>query len=279
MECKKYATAVDGYASALRAQEKSAATVEKYLRDVSAFLAFLGDRAIERAALLDYKAQIAARYSPNAANSVLAAINSFLRFLGEGALSLRRLRVQKSAFCPEEREISRAEYERLVRTADSRGKRRLSLVLQTVCGTGIRISELKFITVEALSRGEACVNCKGKLRRIFIVRELRKKLAAYARSRGIVTGAVFVTRGGAPLDRSNVWRDMKALCAAARVNPKKVFPHNLRHLFARVFYELDRDISRLADVLGHSSVDTTRIYIISNGAEHKRRLERMHLIL
>ena len=168
---------------------------------------------------------------------------------------------------------------RLCRTAEKCGNMRLNLILQTLCATGIRISELRFVTVEAAKSGEMTVNCKAKTRTVFIIRELKDKLLRYAKQRGIKSGMIFVTRSGCAVDRTNIWREMKALCINANVNPQKVFPHNLRHLFARVFYEIEKDIAKLADILGHSSINTTRIYIISTGMEHRRRMENMHLIL
>lgn len=155
----------------------------------------------------------------------------------------------------------------------------MSLIIQTICSTGIRVSELKYITVQALADGEAQVNCKGKIRMVFIVPQLRKKLKMYVRKAGITHGAVFVTKSGSPMDRSNIWREMKNLCRQAKVSPTKVFPHNLRHLFARIFYGLEKDIAKLADVLGHANLSTTRIYIVTTGTEHKRKMERMQLIL
>ena len=182
-------------------------------------------------------------------------------------------------FCSEEKELTREEYARLIRAAKAKRDERLCMVLQTICGTGIRVSELRFITVESVKRGESAVSCKGKTRVIFIVPELRKKLLDYAKKQNIGSGSIFITRSGKPLSRTNVWRDMKALCFDANVNPKKVFPHNLRHLFARVFYTIEKDIAKLADILGHSSINTTRIYIVSTGLEHRRRMEQMRLIL
>ncbi|MCQ2463553.1 MAG: tyrosine-type recombinase/integrase, partial [Clostridia bacterium] len=180
--------------------------------------------------------------------------------------------------CPEEKGLTKQEYLRLCRTAEKRGNERLSLILQTICATGIRVSELRFITVEAVKKSEAAVRSKGKRRTVFIVKELQKKLLRYAREQGITSGAVFVTRTGKIMSRTNIWREMKVLCKEADVNPQKVFPHNLRHLFARVFYNIEKDIAKLADILGHSSINTTRIYIISTGSEHRRRMEKMRLI-
>ena len=229
--------------------------------------------------MLDYKADLMRHYAAGSVNSILAALNRFLSLLDREDCRVRRLRVQYQAYAPEEREITAQEYAALVRTARETGRTRLALVLETICATGIRISELPAITAEAARRGVAVVRCKGKSRRVILPSRLQNKLLRYIKQRRIAYGSVFVTRTGTPLDRSNIWREMKALCRAAGVSDKKVFPHNFRHLFARTFYQLDKDLAKLADLLGHSSINTTRIYIRSTGAEHRRFLERMHLVL
>ena len=267
----------------LEEEERAKNTVDKYLRDLRAFVAFLrargGEAAADRRAVLDYKAELERRYAPSSANSMIAAINSFFRFLDHPELCVRRLRIQRQVFCKEERELTRVEYLRLVEAAE-RGKNvRLAMLLQTICGTGIRVSELRFITCEAVRLGRAVVRCKSKTRTVFLVRDLQKKLREYCRREGIRHGCVFVTASGKPLDRSNIWREMKALCRAARVDPRKVFPHNLRHLFARSFYALEKDLAKLSDILGHSSINTTRVYILSTGREHRSEMEKMRLIL
>ena len=178
-----------------------------------------------------------------------------------------------------EKELTKAEYMRLVNTAKQKGNERLNLILQTICGTGIRVSELQYITVEAVKCSEAVVSLKGKTRSVFIVKELQKKLLRYAAEQKIHSGCIFITRTGKPISRTNIWREMKGLCEQAGVNPQKVFPHNLRHLFARIFYGIEKDIAKLADILGHSSINTTRIYIISTGDEHRKRMEHMRLII
>ena len=208
-----------------------------------------------------------------------SATKSFFSFFGWDDLKVKSLKLQQQVYCPAEKELTKAEYTRLCKAAQRRHNERLNLILQTICGTGIRVSELQFITVEAAKCGEAVVRCKGKTRAVFIVRELRQKLLRYAAEQNIRSGMIFVTRTGKPISRTNIWREMKALCIEADVNPQKVFPHNLRHLFARVFYGIEKDIAKLADILGHSSINTTRIYIISTGMEHRRRMENMHLIL
>lgn len=263
----------------LGSEEKSGATVEKYMHDVRVFYDFMKGKPLEKAAILEYKSSLSAGYAVTSANSMLAALNTFLRFLNRQHLCVKQFRIQRQAYCPEEKELTKAEYLRLVDAAKKKGNERLNLIIQTICGSGIRVSELQFITVEAVQKGEAFVSCKGKNRRIFIVDDLKKKLLRYIREQSIKSGAVFVTKNGKPVSRHNIWRDMKALCESACVPPSKVFPHNLRHLFARTFYRIEKDIAKLADILGHTSINTTRIYIITTGAEHRRRMESMHLII
>ena len=263
----------------LLCEERSAATVEKYLHDLRVFYAFMDGKELNKAAVLEYKSDLLNKYAVTSANSMLAAVNAFFRFLGYYELCVKQYKIQKSAFCPEEKELTKAEYVRLIEAAKKKGNERLNLMIQTICGSGIRVSELEYITVEAVERGEAFVNCKGKNRRIFIVAELRKKLLQYIKKQNIKSGAVFVTKNGKPVSRHNIWRDMKALCNDADVSPSKVFPHNLRHLFARTFYRLEKDIAKLADILGHTSINTTRIYIVTTATEHKRKMENMRLII
>ena len=219
------------------------------------------------------------RYAPASVNTMLAAVNRFLAFCGWPELRLRPVKVQRALFLNEEKELTRAEYVRLVRAAESGGNRRLSLVIQTICATGIRVSELKFITAEAIAAGRAEVANKGKRRMVFLPEQLRRLLKTYLKKEKITAGAVFVSRNGRPLDRSNIWRDMKVLCASAGVESGKVFPHNLRHLFARTFYALEKDLSRLADILGHTNVTTTRIYTAESGAVHARQIGRLGLVV
>lgn len=260
-------------------EEKSANTIEKYIRDIKAFSAFC-PAPLTKETVIAYKQNlIASGYAVRSINSMLFSLNSLFSFLGWYELRIKTLKLQRQIFCPEGKELTKAEYERLCRTAQRNHNERLGLILQTICSTGIRVSELPFITVEAARRGEATVALKGKIRRIFIVRELQKKLLRYISVHELKSGPVFVTRTGKPLSRTNIWREMKNLCHKANVNPEKVFPHNLRHLFARVFYRLEKDIAKLADILGHTSINTTRIYIISTGTEHRRRMERMQLTL
>ena len=260
-------------------EERSVATIQKYIRDVKAFTAYAQNSAISKEIVIAYKKYLQENYAVRSVNSMLASINSLFLFLGWHDLKVKALKLQKQVYCPEEKELTKAEYTRLCRTAERKHNERLNLILQTICGTGIRVSELQFITIEAVKHGEAVVRCKGKTRAVFIVRELRQKLLRYAAEQNIQSGMIFVTRTGKPISRTNIWREMKALCIEADVNPQKVFPHNLRHLFARVFYGIEKDIAKLADILGHASINTTRIYIISTGMEHRRRMENMHLIL
>ena len=260
-------------------EERSAATVEKYLHDLRVFYAFMDGKKLDKTAVLEYKSDLLNKYAVTSANSMLAAVNAFFRYLGYYELCVKQYKIQKSAFCPEEKELTKAEYVRLLEAAKRKGNERMNLIIQTICGSGIRVSELQYITVEAVGRGEAFVNSKGKNRRIFIVAELRKKLLSYIKTQNIKSGAVFVTKNGKPVSRHNIWRDMKALCNDAGVSPSKVFPHNLRHLFARTFYRLEKDIAKLADILGHTSINTTRIYIVTTAAEHKRKMENMRLII
>lgn len=260
-------------------EEKSAATVEKYIRDIRAFAAFTMGTAITKETVISYKKQLQGRYAVRSVNSMLASINSLFARLGWNELKVKTVRLQQQIYCTEEKEMTRAEYARLCRTAERKHNGRLNLILQTICGTGIRVSELQYITVEAARRGEAVVSCKAKSRNVFIIKELQKKLLRYAAERNIKSGMIFVTRTGKPISRTNIWREMKALCEEAEVSPQKVFPHNLRHLFARVFYGIEKDIAKLADILGHSSIDTTRIYIMSTGVEHRSRMERLHLMI
>ncbi len=261
-------------------EEKSDHTVDKYLRDALVFAGFLAGQAVTKDAAVSYKQKLLDDgYAVKSVNSMLASINSLLSFLGWLDCKVKAIKQQRQIFCSEDKELTKAEYIRLLNAAKQKKNDRLNLILQTICGTGIRVSELEYITVEAAQAGQATVRCKGKTRTVFLVKELKKKLLRYAKERRITTGPVFITRSGKPISRTNIWREMKALCEAANVDPKKVFPHNLRHLFARTFYGLEKDIAKLADILGHSSVDTTRIYIVSTGAEHRRKMENMRLVM
>jgi len=271
-----YIKEIQRFEQYLLTEEKSAATIEKYLRDIRGFCSHLAGRRISKEETIAYKEHLTAEYSPASVNSMLIALNRFLRFLGLQDCCVRPLKIQRQIFSREDKELTKAEYQRLVKAA---GNTRLSLVIQTICGTGIRVSELQYITAEAVRAGKAVVNCKNKTRVIFIPMSIQKLLKPYMKKSGVTAGSVFVTRSGKPLNRRNIWRDMKALCERAGVSPNKVFPHNLRHLFARTFYGLEKDIVRLADLLGHSSVDTTRIYTMETGDGHRLRLERVENLL
>ncbi len=273
------AKAIAEFKEHLILEERSEITIEKYIRDVKAFAKYTQNSAITKETVIAYKKHLQENYAVRSVNSILASINSLFAFLGWHDLKVKSLKLQQQVFCPEEKELTKAEYARLCRTAERKHNERLNLILQTICGTGIRVSELQYITVEAAKNGEAVVNCKAKTRSVFIVKELKQKLLRYAAEQNIKNGMIFVTRTGKPISRTNIWREMKALCEEANVNPQKVFPHNLRHLFARVFYGIEKDIAKLADILGHSSINTTRIYIISTGTEHRQRMENMRLII
>ena len=270
---------IEDFRKNLELQEKSTSTIEKYIRDVKAFSVYAENSAITKEKVIAYKKYLRNNYAVRSVNSMLASINSLFNSLEWHDLKVKSLKLQQQVFCSEDRELTKAEYARLCKTAKRKKNKRLNLILQTICGTGIRVSELQYLTVEAAKQGEAVVNCKAKTRSVFIVKELKQKLLRYAAEQNIKSGMIFVTRTGKLISRTNIWREMKALCVEANVNPEKVFPHNLRHLFARVFYGIEKDIAKLADILGHSSINTTRIYIISTGTEHRKRMENMHLII
>lgn len=260
----------------LTKEEKSRATVEKYLRDVRSFFRFSNTGSISKEQMIAYKEYLTDRYAPASVNSMLISLHSFLRYIGQQDCCVKLLKIQRQIFAKEEKELSCQEYQRLVKAA---GNTRLSFVLRTICGTGIRVSELEYITVEAVREGKAVVSCKNKTRVIFIPATVQKILSKYIKKSCLKTGRVFIGKNGKPLNRKNIWRDMKGLCSRAGVARCKVFPHNLRHLFARTFYRVEKDIVRLADLLGHSSINTTRIYTIENGRLHRDCLERVQICL
>lgn len=260
-------------------EERSQATIEKYNRDIKRLVLFLNGGAVTKETMIAYKQHLLEQgYAERSVNSMLAAVNSLFQFLEWYDCRVKAIKLSPEIYRPDEKELTRNEYERLVNTAMKQGKEKLAVILQTICGTGIRISELQFITVDAVKRGEAKVHCKGKTRKVFIVSELKTLLLDFIKKNHIKSGPIFLSKTGKPMNRTTVWREMKSVCKAANVNPSKVFPHNLRHLFARVFYKMEKDIAKLADILGHSSINTTRIYIISTGKEHKRKMERMGLV-
>ena len=267
------------YARYLRAEERSGGTIEKYLREVGAFARWLEGRPVTKEAAAGWKAHLqGAGRAPATINAKLAAVNKYLLFLGRPDCRVRPLRLQRKLFRDAGRDLDREEYSRLTAAARAAGKERLALLMEAICATGIRVSEIKYLTVEAAQRGKAEIALKGKIRTILIPNKLCRKLLKYAGKRKIASGEVFLTRGGTSLSRKQIWAEMKGLCQRAGVEPGKVFPHNLRHLFARTFYRVCRDVARLADVLGHSSIETTRVYLISTGAEHAKTLEQMRLV-
>ena len=264
------------FARQLGEEERSPATLEKYLREVRQFAAFLGGREVTRE--LAWREELSARQSPATVNGKLTALDRLLAFLGWEDCRVKHLRVQRQLFRDSARELSREEYARLVETARRLGRGRLSLLMETICATGIRVSEVRYITAEAVREGRTEIALKGKIRTILLPGKLCRKLEKYARQKKITSGELFLTRSGRPMSRKQIWAEMKGVCRAAGVAPSKVFPHNLRHLFARCFYRVSRDVAKLADVLGHSSIETTRIYLISTGAEHARTLDQLRLI-
>ena len=270
---------MDSFGRYLSQEERSRGTVEKYLRDVRELAAWLGGREVTKEGLSQWKEVLRDRgRAPATINGKLAAVNSFLGFLGWTDCRVKALKLQRRLFRETGKELTRQEYGRLVEAAKTMGKERLVLLMETICATGIRVSEVRFITQEAARTGRAEISLKGKVRTILLPGKLRRKLLQYARKHKIASGELFLTRSGRPLSRKQIWAEMKNLCRGAEVEATKVFPHNLRHLFARRFYEVCRDIVKLADVLGHASIETTRIYLVSTGAEHQRVLERLGLV-
>ncbi len=269
-------TKMQAFREYLLREEKSGATVEKYMRDVRGFARYVGECRLTKELVIGWKQSLEREgYKPRSINSMIASVNGFLAFAGAGECRVKNLRLQKATYLTEEKELTKEEYRRLLEAAKSRGM--LGLVMRTICATGIRVSELRYFTVEAVKRGEISVKCKSKTRTILVPGDLQKLLLSYSRRAGISGGVIFVTRTGRPLDRSYIWAQMKGLCRKAHVNPAKVFPHNLRKLFARTFYGFEKDIAKLADILGHSSIETTRIYIMTTGTEHRVKIERMGL--
>lgn len=269
---------IRAFSNYLCREEKSTATQEKYLRDVWAFCVYAAGQPVTKELVVAWKKELMEQgYAVRSVNSMLASVNSLLDFLGISSCKAKNIRIQQQTYCPEDKELTKAEYLRLLEA--SKKNEQLNLVIQTICGTGIRVSELRYFTVEAMGRGEVIIDCKGKTRTILVPGKLRNILLNYARQHGITAGAIFITRTGKPLNRSNIWAAMKKLCESAGVKASKVFPHNLRKLFACTFYGIEKDIAKLADILGHSSINTTRIYIMSTGTEHRRKIERLGLVV
>ena len=269
---------LDRFRNHLRRQERSPGTVENYLRYARAFASRLEGRGVTKELTAAWKEGLVAQgYAPATVNAMLAAVNGLLAFLGREDCRVKLLRIQRRLFRDPARELTGEEYRRLLDTARARGRERLALLMEAICATGIRVSEVKYLTVEAAKAGRTDVALKGKVRTILIPNKLCRKLLKYAKKNKTASGEIFLTRSGKSLSRRQIWCELKSLCSQAGVEPSKVFPHNLRHLFARCFYRATRDVARLADVLGHSSIDTTRIYLISTGVEHARILDRLRL--
>jgi len=269
---------IENFIRNLHHEEKSAATIEKYTRDVRALMQYAENRSLTKELVKAYKQSLIDKgYAVKSINSILASINSLLKYLGWQDCKVRSLRQQRRIYSSADRELTKAEYYRLI--SASHKKPRLNMLIKTICSTGIRVSELRYFTIEAVKQGEVIINCKSKTRVILVPEKLRAMLLSYAQESNIKSGPIFITKSGRPLDRSNIWSEMKKLCRVAGVEAKKVFPHNLRKLFARSFYTSEKDIAKLADVLGHSSIETTRIYIMETGRKHRHAIEKLGLII
>lgn len=268
---------IDAFQKHLIRGEKSMITIEKYLHDVRMFKIFAEGNSIKKDLVLAYKQSLIEQYAVRSVNSKLASLGSLFSFLGWEDCRVKSLKLQQRIYASEKKELTKTEYLRLINASATNP--RLCLIIETLCSTGIRVSELQYFTVEAVSAGTVTVSSKSKTRNILVPGKLRKLLLNYAKRRGITNGIIFRTRSGRPLNRSNIWAEMKRLCAAARVHAEKVFPHNLRKLFARTFYSIEKDIAKLADILGHSSINTTRIYIMTTYFEHRRKIERLGLVV
>ena len=268
-----------GFEQYLYEDEKSDNTIEKYMRDIRFFRQWLGGREIDKSVVLQYKRELCEKYLPASVNSILSSLNALFVYMNRYDLKIRTLKIQRRIFADKEKELTKAEYEKLLTTAKKQGNDRLYYLMQTLGSTGLRISELKFVTVDAVKAGQATINCKGKIRQVFLPKELCKMLKAYIKQQQIKNGSVFITKSGKPLDRSTVWKMLKALCKSADVVSGKVFPHNFRHLFARTFYSVRKDIVRLSDILGHSNMNTTRIYTMETGEAHRQSIQKLGLLL
>ena len=269
---------IEEYRKYLISEEKSELTVKKYVHDITEFKLWLGSHELNKETVLSYKSYLCEQYSPASVNAALSSLNSFFNYMEWYDLRVKNLKIQKQIFASADKELTKAEYDRLLEAAKLKKNERLYLLMQTICSTGIRVSEVRYVTVEAVSRGMAEINCKGKHRQVFLPKQLCELLKKYTKEQKIKSGPVFVTKNGNPLDRSNIWSDMKKLCKSANVSEKKVFPHNLRHLFARTYYSIQKDIVRLADILGHSSVNTTRIYTMETGEIHRKQIQKLGLL-
>lgn len=260
-------------------EEKSSSTIDKYIRDITVFMVWCKETELNKSVVLEYKQDIVEKYAPASVNSILSSLNSFFAYNEWYDLKLKALKIQRQIFASRDKELTKAEYERLLFAAKQKKNQRLYYLMQTICATGIRVSELKAITVSAIKCGQAAINCKGKMRIVFLPKQLCKMLKNYIKENNIKRGSVFVSKNGKPLDRSNIWSDMKKLCESAGVSKDKVFPHNLRHLFARTYYSIQKDVVRLADILGHSNVNTTRIYTMEAGEIHRKQIQRLGLLI
>ena len=269
---------ISSFKNNLIEEEKSKNTIDKYIRDIVAFMVWGCNRELCKATVLEYKAEIAESYAPASVNSMLSSINSFFDYNDWHDLKVKTLKIQRQIFLSKDKELSKAEYERLLTAAKQKKNQRLYYLMQTICSTGIRVSELKYIDINAVKMGQAVINCKGKMRMVILPKELCKMLKGYIKENDINDGSVFVSRNDKPLDRSHIWKMLKALCETAGVSKDKVYPHSFRHLFARTYYSLQKDIVRLADILGHSSINTTRIYTIETGDTHRRQIQRLGLL-
>ncbi len=269
---------INDFKTHLIEEEKSDATIEKYIRDINAFVRWLSGRKVVKITVLEYKKVLIDTYATASVNSIISSLNSFFVYLGLLDCKIKTIKMQKQIFASKDKELTKAEYERLLTSAKDKNNQKLYYLMQTICATGIRISELKFLSIEAINQGVANINCKGKQRKVWIPKNLCKMLKNYAKEQGIETGSIFVSKNGRPLDRSNIWKMLKGLCESAGVSKDKVFPHNFRHLFARSYYSLHKDIIRLADLLGHSSVNTTRLYTMESGEIHRKQLEKLGLL-
>lgn len=260
-------------------EEKSENTIKKYMRDVKAFYGYVGSCELSKTVVLEYKKRLCEKYAPKSVNSVLSSVNALFTFMKWYDLKVRTLKIQRRIFADKSKELTKGEYEKLLTAARNKKNNRLYYLMQTIASTGIRVSEIKFITVDSVMSGQATIRCKGKIRQIFLPKALCKILKKYIKCQNIKNGAVFITKSGKPVDRFSVWRMLKKICDIAGVAKEKVFPHNFRHLFARTFYSLKKDVIRLADILGHSSVETTRIYTMESGTEHLKQLEKLGLLM
>lgn len=260
-------------------EEKSAATLDKYIRDIAVFMHWSSGKELCKSLVLEYKQEIIGKYAPASVNSIISSLNSFFVYNEWYDLKVKSIKIQKQIFANKKKELTKAEYERLLKAAKSKNNQRLYYLMQTICSSGLRVSELKYVTTDAVRCGQATINCKGKMRIVILPKQLCKMLKDYIRENNIKSGSVFVSKNGKPLDRSNIWSDMKKLCESAGVTKDKVFPHNLRHLFARTYYSIQKDVVRLADILGHSSVNTTRIYTMESGEIHRMQIQKLGLLL